>query len=167
MTTKNSDTGNLNQDCRKDCGSECCVDEVGDMVKRLVRVFQLFERDQIKLFGVTTSQCYCLLELKKSERLTMYELSQRMNLNTSTMTRIVDNLVRDELIERKRDGKDRRIVVIMLTEKGRETSDRLNSSINLYYKKIIENIPEGHLNSILDSVSILLRAFEAANPNCC
>lgn len=152
--------------CPPDTG-ECCVEEVGDMVKKLVRVFQLFERDQIKVYGVTTSQCYCLLELLKSEKLTMYELSDKMNLNTSTMTRIIDNLVRDGFIERDRDGKDRRIVVLRLAEKGKEMAVSLNESINQYYKKIIENIPEGNLSTILSSVSTLLSAFEAANPNCC
>lgn len=146
---------------------ECCIEEVGDMVKKLVRVFQLFERDQIKIFGVTTSQCYCLLELLKSEKLTMFELSQKMNLNTSTMTRIVDNLVRDGLILREKDDKDRRVVLLLLTENGRNTANRLNESINLYYKKTMENLPEGELDTILKSVSTLLSAFEAANPNCC
>lgn len=147
--------------------NECCIDEVGDMVKKLVRVFQLFERDQIRIYGVTTSQCYCLLELLKTEKLTMFEMSQKMNLNTSTMTRIVDNLVRDGLIKRDRDERDRRIVVLLLTEKGRETAVQVNESIHRYYKKILENLPEGDLNTVLKSVSKLLTAFEAANPNCC
>lgn len=167
MTDTNNtvDGGKMKLDCCR--SSECCIDEVGDMVKKLVRVFQLFERDQIKMFGVTTSQCYCLLELLKTEKLTMYELSQKMNLNTSTVTRVIDNLVRDGFIERDRDEKDRRVVVIQLTGKGRDTAVRLNESINRYYKKIIENIPEGNLGTILNSVSILQSAFEAANPNCC
>lgn len=145
----------------------CCVDEVGEMVQKLVRMFQLFERDQIKIHGFTSSQCYSLIEILKSGNLTMNELSDRMNLDTSTMTRVIDKLVRDELIKRERDEADRRIVLVGLTEKGKEAALMLNSTVNEYYKKIISSIPEGTMDEVLRTVSILLRAFEKANPNCC
>jgi len=146
---------------------DCCVEEVGEMIQKLVRVFQLFERDQIKVFGFTTSQCYCMLELLKSDGLTMYELSERMNLNTSTMTRIVDKLVRDKFLFRERHEDDRRIVIVKLTEEGKLSALQLRDSINQYYKKIITNLPTGHVTDVLNSVSLLLNAFEEANPNCC
>lgn len=146
---------------------DCCLEEVGTLVQKLVRVFQLFERDQIKVHGFTTSQCYALLELYKAGSLTMNELSERMNLNTSTMTRIMDNLVRDKFATRDRDESDRRIVVTSLTDKGREVAEKLNGTVNDYYRQIIANIPEGQVEDILISVEMLLKAFEKANPNCC
>ncbi|WP_207650404.1 MarR family winged helix-turn-helix transcriptional regulator [Geosporobacter subterraneus] len=146
---------------------DCCVEEVGDMIQRLVRVFQLIERDQIKIFGVTTTQCYCLLELLKVEQLTMNEISHKMNLDTSTMTRVIDKLVRDQLISRERQEEDRRIVVLELTEKGRNTALQLNESIRKYYKNIIQNLPEGQVDNVLNAVFLLLNAFDKANPNCC
>jgi DNA-binding MarR family transcriptional regulator len=145
----------------------CCIDEVGEMVQKLVRMFQLFERDQIKVHGFTGSQCYSLIEILRSGSLTMNELSDKMNLDTSTMTRVIDKLVRDELIKRERDEADRRIVLVALTEKGKEAATMLNSSVNEYYKKIISSIPEGTMDEVLRAVSVLLKAFEKANPNCC
>lgn len=160
------------QDCCKDQKEEvknddCCIDEIGQMIQRLVRVIQLFERDQIKIYGFTSSQFNTLLEIDKAGTLTMNELSDKMNLNTSTMTRILDNLVRDKYLLRDRDESDRRIVVVSLTESGREMALKLRDSVNSYYRKIIENIPEGQLNSVLGSVNVLQKAFEKANPNCC
>ncbi|WP_207645800.1 MarR family winged helix-turn-helix transcriptional regulator [Geosporobacter ferrireducens] len=146
---------------------DCCVEEVGDMIQRLVRVFQLIERDQIKIFGVTSTQCYCLLELLKVERLTMNEISHKMNLDTSTMTRVIDKLVRDQMISRERQEEDRRIVVLELTEKGKDVALQLNQSIRKYYKNIIQNLPEGQVENVLNAVFLLLNAFDKANPNCC
>jgi len=145
----------------------CCVDEVGEMIQKLVRVFQLFERDQIKVHGFTTTQCYTLLEISKFGSLSMNEISEKMNLNSSTMTRILDKLVRDEYILRCKDDNDKRIVIVSLTEKGIEAASKLNDSVKSYYKKIIQNIPEGQVEEILKSVNILQKAFEKANPNCC
>ncbi len=157
-------------DLEKKCNcepEECCVEDVGLMVQRLVRVMQLFERDQIKPFGFTTSQCYVLIELKKSESLTMNELSEKMNLNTSTMTRIINNLVRDKYIQRAQHEGDRRIVIVELTEKGLDMANQLELSIIDYYKKIVANLPPGQINDVLKAVSLLIDAFDKANPNCC
>ncbi|MEW6522107.1 MAG: MarR family transcriptional regulator [Bacillota bacterium] len=145
----------------------CCVPEVGDLVQRLVRVFHLFERDQIKIFGFTTSQCYTLVEIARSGPLPMNELSTKMNLDTSTMTRIVDNLVRDGLVQRVKDKNDRRYVVVELTERGKESETLLRESIEAYYRDIIDGLPRGQVRQVLDSVRLLLAAFEKANPHCC
>ncbi|MBS4538990.1 winged helix-turn-helix transcriptional regulator [Clostridium sp. D2Q-11] len=153
--------------CDDENMEQCCIKEVRETTQKMVRVFQLFERDQIKVSGFTTSQCYSLIELLKSDGLTMNELSERMNLNTSTMTRIVDKLVRDKYLVRERYQEDRRVVVVKLSEKGRKASLDLNERLNQYYEKIIENLPEGKVEEVLDSVSLLLNAFEKANPNCC
>lgn len=145
----------------------CCVDEVGVMIQKLVRVFQLFERDQIKIYGFTTSQCYTLLEIKKYGNLTMNEISEKMNLNISTMTRILDKLVRDDYIKREKDTSDRRIVIVSLTTEGIKATNKLERSVKEYYKKIISNIPTGEVDNIIKSVTMLQQAFEKANPNCC
>lgn len=145
----------------------CCVDQVGDMVKRLVRSFQLIERDQIKPLGFTMTQCYCLLELLKHEGLTMQDLSERMNLNTSTMTRIVDKLVRDNYIQRTRNEKDRRVVIVSLTDSGLESAQKAQKTINAYYEDITRHLPKNRIEEVLQSVSLLLDAFDESNPNCC
>jgi MarR family transcriptional regulator, organic hydroperoxide resistance regulator len=161
------------QDMKHDCkyskaiDDNCCIDEVGLMIQKLVRVFQLFERDEIKTYGFTASQCYTILELYKSGSLTMNELSEKMNLNSSTMTRILDNLVRDKYISRAKEEFDRRIVVVSLTDTGKKVANDLDITVKDYYKKIIENIPEGQVEDVLKSVNILQKAFEKSNPNCC
>lgn len=159
MVDKNSDCCAVND--------TCCVDEVGDMVRKLVRMFQLFERDQIKVHGFTTTQCYTLLEIDKSGSIPMNALSEKMNLNSSTMTRILDNLVRDGFIVRQKSPEDRRLVLVALSDKGKASAKQLNASVNGYYKKVIESIPEGRLEEVLKSADLLVHAFEKSNPNCC
>lgn len=145
----------------------CCIEDVSETIQKMVRVFQLFERDQIKVYNFTTTQCYCLLELSKTEGLTMNELSSKMNLDSSTMTRIVDKLVRDKYIFRKRLNSDKRVVKVQLTSKGFESAQNLSKSLNEYYEKIIVNLPVGRVQEVLDASALLLIAFEKANPNCC
>lgn len=145
----------------------CCVDEVGDMVKHMVRHFQLIERDQIKPLGFTTSQCYSLMELLEHGNMTMQELSERMNLNSSTMTRVVDKLVRDKYILRSRSENDRRIVIVSLSDKGIESARMVQKAIKSYYEDVTRNLPKDRILEVLEAVSLLMSAFDKSNPNCC
>ncbi len=148
-------------------GEECCIDDVRVTTQKLVRIFQMFERDQIKVHGFTTSQCYCLLELRNKDGMPMNDLSVKMNLNSSTMTRIVDTLVRDGYIDREKDQQDRRIVIVKLTAKGEASANELSQHLDAYYSNILSHLPVGEIDEVFRSVSHLIAAFEKANPNCC
>ena len=52
--------------------------------------------------------------------LTMSELSAELNVPMSTATRIVDGLVRGEVVERVNDPSDRRVVRVGISKNGRE-----------------------------------------------
>lgn len=143
------------------------MEEVGQVVQRLVRLMHLFERDQIKVFSFTASQCYTLLAVQKHGELAMSELSEKMNLDSSTMTRIVNVLVRDGYLARRRDSGDRRVVTVGLTDAGGQAARQLQGSIEKYYLDTINSLPTDQVNNVLSAVTLLLNAFEEANPNCC
>lgn len=146
---------------------ECCLEDVGSMIQELVHVIQIFERDEIKPHGFTTTQCYVLLTLKKEDNLTMNDLSLKMNLEKSTMTRILNILQRDGYVKRTKDDEDKRIVIASLTEEGLLAAEKMEKSIKDYYMKIVENLPSGRVEEVISSVSSLIKAFKNANPKCC
>lgn len=139
-----------------------CVEDIGDLLQKTVRIFQMFEREQIKVHGFTNSQCYILLEILKHESLTINEISSKMKLEISTITRIMDNLVRDKLILRQRASLDKRIVEAVLTKQGKQTALTLQESIMDYYQDVISNLPRGHVREVMSSVELLLSALEKA-----
>jgi len=52
--------------------------------------------------------------------LRMAELAQRVMISPSGLTRVVDGLVKEGLVERQRGGADARVVLAQLTDKGRD-----------------------------------------------
>lgn len=140
-----------------------CVEDIGDLLQKTVRIFQMFERAQIKVHGFTHSQCYILLEVFKHGPLTINEISGKMKLEISTITRIMDNLVRDQLMMRQRSSMDKRIVHAVLTEQGKQEAQKLQESITTYYQNVISNLPRGHVREVMSSVELLLSALEKAN----
>jgi len=132
------------------------------LLQKTVRTFQILEREQIKIFGFTSSQCYILLEIYKHQSLSINEISKKMHLEISTITRIMNNLVRDDLILRKRGASDKRVVEAVLTEKGKKIALQLQKSIENYYKDIISNLPRGHVREVMGAVELLVTALEKA-----
>ncbi len=139
-----------------------CVEDIGGLLQKMVRTFQMLERRQIRVHGFTSSQCYILLEIYKHQTLSINEISEKMRLEISTITRIMNNLVRDELINRKRSIYDKRVVEAALTEKGKEVAQQLQKSIVNYYKDVISNLPRGHVREVMGAVELLVTALEKA-----
>lgn len=148
---------------REDEKYDRCVEDIGILLQKTVRIFQMFEKETIRIHGFTYSQCYVLLEILKCGSLTMNEISSKMHLGNSTITRIMDNLVRDHLILRQRSVQDKRMVEAVLTEQGTEAAQKLQRGITLYYQKIISNLPRGHVREVMNSVELLLSAVEKSD----
>ena len=139
-----------------------CIEDIGELLRRTVRTCQLFERQQIKTHGFTSSQCHLLLEILKAETMTINEISSKMNLEISTITRIMDNLVRDGFVVRTRSPQDKRIVEASLTKTGRQAAVKLRESIYSYYQNIISFLPRGHVREVMAAAQLLLTAVEQA-----
>lgn len=139
-----------------------CVEDIGELLQKSVRTFQQLEREQIRVHGFTSSQCYILLEIYKHDVLSINEISEKMRLEISTITRIMNNLVRDQLVVRKRALHDKRVVEAVLTEKGREAARQLRVSIDNYYRNVISNLPRGHVRQVMSAVELLVTALEKA-----
>ncbi|WP_245867603.1 MarR family winged helix-turn-helix transcriptional regulator [Sporomusa silvacetica] len=138
------------------------MDDIGILLQKAVRTFQMLEKKQIRMHGFTSSQCYILLEIYKHQTLSINEISEKMRLEISTITRIMNNLVRDELILRKRSVYDKRVVEAILTENGKEIAQQLQKSIANYYKDVIANLPRGHVREVMSAVELLVNALEKA-----
>jgi DNA-binding MarR family transcriptional regulator len=68
--------------------------------------------------GLTMTQLRVLFILRENAGLTARALAETINVTPSTLTRIMDRLVRDHLVNREEDPADRRLVRHCLTAVG-------------------------------------------------
>ncbi len=88
---------------------------------KLARASAAFNRlsaENIRTFGLTEPQFAVLECLGHLGPLSPGALSKKMLVTSSNITCVVDNLVREGLVERARNGKDRRSTLVGLTPKG-------------------------------------------------
>jgi DNA-binding MarR family transcriptional regulator len=137
------------------------------LVGQLFRKLNLLNRDQKVCYGITLSQCCAIETLEQKGLLNMNELSQYQGVTLSTMSRIVDVLVRDGVLQRVSNPGDRRKVCIELTESGKDLAGELKKCTEAYTKDILEQIPRDQRSQVIESMDLLIKAIEAVNPKCC
>jgi DNA-binding MarR family transcriptional regulator len=138
--------------------------EFAGLIGRLVRNLNVLDRDQTVCCGTTVSQCYTIEALARRGNLSMNQLSQEVGVTTSTMTRVVDVLVRDGAVRRKRNPEDRREVRIELTGKGSELARGLTRCVDEYAKRVLGRIDAAERKRVLSSLRLLADALEEVRP---
>jgi DNA-binding MarR family transcriptional regulator len=145
---------------------ESFFNDFSELTSELIRKFKLLERDEKDCFGITVSQRYTVETIYKHGNLSMKELSNEMGVAVSTMTRILDVMVRDKLVERKSSSKDRRQVFVKLTKKGKDLATKIQRNYANYLKSIFEEIPKTKKSQTIKSLHDILEALEK-QPYCC
>ncbi|MDH3213881.1 MAG: MarR family transcriptional regulator [Myxococcales bacterium] len=138
-----------------------------ETLSRVYQRFNALQRGEKRCFGVTMSQCVTLELLHQEGPKTVRVLADRLGLETSTLTRVVDVLVRDGLLRRTRDEKrDRRRVFISLTGRGRQLANKLEACADAYCDRILTRIPRGQREDVLHALRVLVEAIDELPESC-
>ncbi len=131
----------------------------------LERKLGVLEDGEMACCGISLAQCHALVEIGRVGSISLVDLSNLLNLDNSTMSRTVNNLVNNGMAQRQLDPNDRRFIAIQLTQKGLEQFQGIESSMGAYFKKIYAAIPAENRSQVLESLQILLKAV--ADSDCC
>lgn len=89
-------------------------------LRRIIRAVDIHSRQLNSKFSITAPQLVCLLAIVENKTLTVASLAKAIHLSPSTVVGILDRLEERKLITRKRDTKDRRVVKVTATKKGKD-----------------------------------------------
>jgi MarR family 2-MHQ and catechol resistance regulon transcriptional repressor len=129
-------------------------------VSELVRRYQFRDRNEICCFGISVSQCYALEALGQASELTMGALASQMRLSVSTMTRVVDQLVKNGLVRRTIGREDHRVCCVGPTPAGRGLLARISAELLDSERAILEGIPAEHRESVIHALEELASAID-------
>ena len=99
--------------------------------------------------GLTMSQLRVLHILNADPGMTAGNLAERLGVRPSTVTGIVDRLVKQDLVERRADPDDRRVVRNLLTNRGTEVVSDLARAGREFIMGILERLSEEELLNAL------------------
>ncbi|MDR2838326.1 MAG: MarR family transcriptional regulator [Azonexus sp.] len=98
---------------------------VAALMKQGVQAFHRTVDEKVADLGLTSLQWGPLVLLANGKASTAAQLSRCHNVDTSTMTRMLDRLENKKLITRQRNASDRRVVDIELTEEGHRLAQKI------------------------------------------
>ncbi|MDR4505128.1 MAG: MarR family transcriptional regulator [Candidatus Scalindua sp.] len=130
------------------------------LMKGLLSSINMLDKEMETKFCISSTRAQTLSTLKDKKSLKMSELSEQMFLTSSTMTRIVDNLIKDELVERGGDTCDRRVVVVKLTNKGKKLTKDIEEFKDKYFEAVKEKVEGNGTKEMFSSLKTLIDAFE-------
>ncbi|WP_229591006.1 MarR family winged helix-turn-helix transcriptional regulator [Pseudodesulfovibrio sediminis] len=120
--------------------------------------------------GVNPGYLEILHSLWTRDNVTQKQLHSTLDIEQATLSNTLTRMERDELLERTRNSKDRRVTQILLTHKGHSLQNVVNSAIeNLqsivntgltindrrYFNRILTQMTE-HIEDDLDDTTLLL-----------
>lgn len=91
--------------------------------------------DDLEKVGLTPPQFYVLATIGYAGGLPFGEIGAKMMVTVSNLTGIVDRLEEKKVVSRKRDENDRRVVHVVLTEKGTKL---YKITIPLFEKSLVQ-----------------------------
>ena len=104
---------------------ECCVTFITNQAsKTLADSFS----ERLRPFGVTRTQWVALYRLGQMGPVSQSVLAAEMNVQASSLTRLLDRMEREDLVARRRDDSDRRVVFVRLTKTG---ADKLETVLSI------------------------------------
>lgn len=142
-------------------------------LRAIERILLLQNRNEAVCCGVTLAQCHAVLEIGSADGLGVKDLSARLGLDKSTLSRTVDTLVRDGLAERTARPGDRRSIIIRLTPQGLASARRINSAWDRICADMFRGIPAAKHRRIIEAMGLISGALAGctrgftARKQCC
>jgi DNA-binding MarR family transcriptional regulator len=116
---------------------EAFADRVTELFPQLARGMARHGNNYLTKGTITLPQLWVLGYLARQRECSMRELAAFMKMGLSSVTGMVDRLVRQELASRRRTEKDRRLVFVDISAKGRKIlmeimAQRRETTLNLF-----------------------------------
>lgn len=114
--------------------------EFGELLKLFLMDLQSLFRTHISDRNLTLTQILLVSSIPL-EGLDMTSLARRLGVDNSTLTRLVDILVRNGWVVKQQNPRDKRSVLVTLTEEGESVQEKIEEKIDLFGQEIYLEIP--------------------------
>lgn len=132
-----------------------------EVIRDLACQLQALIRQIAGEMGLTTTQAQVLFTLP-ADGMSMSALAERLGLDNSTISRIIQHMEKQNWVTRIPSMRDRRVIKVSLTATGKQVHYRLNETLETALRPLIESLEmdrqeslEQHLEEL--SWSILRR----------
>ena len=136
--------------------------EVAFTIMDVARLLKTFADQQARQYGMTRAQWAVLVRLDRSEGLKQSELAELLDLQPISLTRLLDRLAENKLIERRADPNDRRANRLFLTPAARPLLERLSELGTDMMATVLEGLDAKTIERMLRDLGLVKGNLRAA-----
>ena len=111
--------------------------------------------------AVSLSELFAIHELDADGPLAQRDLTERLRLDKSTVSRLVAGLVRKGYIARERDPANRRLDRLHVTDAGRVAHREIREAFHARHLEVLAAMTETERTALVTGLTGLLRALRA------
>lgn len=128
--------------------------EFGELLKQFLIDLQSLFRTSTKKLNLTLPQI-TLLSSIPIDGIDMSTLSKRIGVDNSTLTRLIDILIKNNIVRKIKNPKDGRSFIILLTVSGEKLQFKIEQQIDQFGSKIFSKIPIEDQDEVKETLSTL------------
>jgi len=140
--------------------------EIAFNLMDVARMMRTYADQRARQFGISRAQWTVLVRLDRFEGLKQSELAEVLELQPISLTRLLDRLAENGLIERRPDPKDRRANRLYLTPAARPLLDKLAKLSTEIMDQVLDGFDAAANERLLSTLTTMkdnLRAAMAHN----
>ncbi|MGL6106877.1 MarR family winged helix-turn-helix transcriptional regulator [Romboutsia sp.] len=137
-------------------------DKLELIISDFISIMPLFQKKLIKQgcgfdhnARFNHSQFQIMLVLKEQGECPISDVAKRLLISTPNMTKLLNKLIDEGMINRVHDNKDRRIVNISLTDEGNKFLDERFNLVKISMKGNLSSLSNNQIDKLYDSLSTL------------
>jgi MarR family transcriptional regulator for hemolysin len=134
--------------------------EILFVISDVGRLLRTYADHKARQFGMTRAQWAVLLRLERHEGLKQSDLAEILDIQPITLTRLVDRLCANGLIERRADPNDRRAWRLYLTARAHAVVDDMDLISSGLFRDAQKGISAADLKTMM---SVLARMKDNLN----
>ncbi|HEX6842614.1 MAG TPA: MarR family transcriptional regulator [Stellaceae bacterium] len=132
-------------------------ESLGGLLARASHLLSAGFSPHIKGHGVSATAWRILGALAERDGLTMTELAELVLFKQPTLTKAIDRMERDQLVQRRTPTEDRRRTLVYLTERGRRAAAPLVQRAHQHDASVARAIGETAHQELKSALSALIR----------
>ena len=130
-------------------------ESIDQIIENLIHIHPLLTKNLNRSIRTKTNlnpgSLFIMGILSKNEILSMSEIGSKLSMPKPHVTAQIDKLIAEDMVERLFDPKDRRIINIKVTEKGKADFQQIKSEISQEMRQNISKLNEEKLTDLFES----------------
>lgn len=139
------------------------IADVTDNLRRVFQVVNEHSKRAMRETGLTGPQLWAIKVVAGHGPIRVSDLARRLYLHNATVVGIIDRLEARGLVQRTRSREDRRVVMVDLTEEGKDLVARAPEVAQGLLVSGLETIPREKLETISEGFQLMVSILGAQN----